>query len=29
MKQDGVTQEPYEQLVVDCDEQHQGSIMKN
>ena len=27
-KQDGVTQEPYEQLVVDCDEQHQGSIIE-
>ena len=27
-EQDGVTQEPYEQLVVDCDEQHQGSIIE-
>ena len=25
---DGVLQEPYEQLVVDCEEQHQGSIME-
>jgi len=27
-EQGGVTQEPYEQLVVDCDEQHQGSIIE-
>ncbi|HBW84728.1 MAG: translational GTPase TypA [Gammaproteobacteria bacterium] len=27
-EQEGVTQEPYEQLVVDCDEQHQGSIIE-
>ena len=27
-EQDGVAQEPYEQLVVDCDEQHQGSIIE-
>jgi len=27
-EQDGVTQEPYEHLVVDCDEQHQGSIIE-
>lgn len=27
-EQDGVTQEPYEQLVVDCDEQHRGSIIE-
>lgn len=27
-EQDGVTQEPYEQLVVDCDEQHQGSVIE-
>ena len=27
-EQDGVTQEPYEQLVVDCDEQYQGSIIE-
>ena len=25
---DGVAQEPYEQLIVDCDEQHQGSIIE-
>jgi GTP-binding protein len=25
---DGELQEPYEQLVVDCEEQHQGSIME-
>lgn len=25
---DGVIQEPYEQLVIDCEEQHQGSIME-
>ena len=25
---DGVLQEPYEQLVVDCEEQHQGSVME-
>ena len=25
---DGQLQEPYEQLVVDCEEQHQGSIME-
>ena len=25
---DGVMQEPYEQLVIDCEEQHQGSIME-
>ena len=25
---DGVKQEPYELLVVDCDEQHQGSVME-
>jgi GTP-binding protein len=25
---DGVMQEPYEQLVVDCEEQHQGAIME-
>ncbi|MEH6635493.1 MAG: translational GTPase TypA [Halioglobus sp.] len=25
---DGVMQEPYEQLVVDCEEQHQGSVME-
>ena len=25
---DGVTKEPYESLVVDCDEQHQGSIIE-
>ncbi len=24
----GVTQEPYEMLVVDCDEQHQGSVIE-
>ena len=27
-EQDGVVQEPYEQLVVDCDEQHQGSVIE-
>ena len=27
-EQDGVAQEPYEQLVVDCNEQHQGSIIE-
>lgn len=27
-ERDGVTQEPYEQLVVDCDEHHQGSIIE-
>ncbi len=26
--EDGVTKEPYESLVVDCDEQHQGSIIE-
>jgi GTP-binding protein len=25
---DGVLQEPYEQLVVDCEDQHQGSVME-
>ncbi len=25
---DGVMQEPYEQLVIDCEEQHQGSVMQ-
>ncbi|MEH6582173.1 MAG: translational GTPase TypA [Halioglobus sp.] len=25
---DGVMQEPYEQLVVDCEDQHQGSVME-
>jgi len=25
---DGIIQEPYEQLVIDCEEQHQGSIME-
>ena len=25
---DGVMQEPYEQLVIDCEEQHQGAIME-
>ncbi len=25
---DGVMHEPYEQLVVDCEEQHQGSVME-
>ena len=25
---DGVIQEPYEQLVIDCEEQHQGSVMQ-
>jgi GTP-binding protein len=25
---DGVLQEPYEQLVIDCEEQHQGSLME-
>jgi len=25
---DGVIQEPYEQVVIDCEEQHQGSIME-
>jgi GTP-binding protein len=25
---DGVMQEPYEQLVVDCEEQHQGAVME-
>ena len=25
---DGVMQEPYEQLVIDCEEQHQGSVME-
>jgi GTP-binding protein len=27
-EEDGVTQEPYEMLVVDCDEQHQGSVIE-
>ena len=27
-EEDGVTKEPYESLVVDCDEQHQGSIIE-
>ena len=27
-EQDGVAQEPFEQLVVDCAEQHQGSIIQ-
>jgi len=25
---DGVLQEPYEQLVIDCEDQHQGSVME-
>jgi GTP-binding protein len=25
---DGVMQEPYEQLVIDCEDQHQGSVME-
>lgn len=25
---DGVLQEPYEQLVIDCEEQHQGAVME-
>ncbi len=25
---DGETQEPYETLTIDCEEQHQGSIME-
>ena len=25
---DGVKQEPYEELVIDCDEQHQGSVIE-
>jgi len=25
---DGVLQEPYEQLVIDCEEEHQGSLME-
>jgi GTP-binding protein len=25
---DGVMQEPYEQLVIDCEERHQGSVME-
>ena len=25
---DGVMQEPYEQLVIDCEEQHQGAVME-
>jgi GTP-binding protein len=25
---DGVLQEPYEQLVIDCEDQHQGSLME-
>jgi GTP-binding protein len=25
---DGVMQEPFEQLVIDCEEQHQGSVME-
>ena len=25
---DGVIQEPYEQLVIDCEDQHQGSVME-
>ena len=25
---DGVVQEPFEQLVVDCEDEHQGSIME-
>jgi len=27
-EEDGVTQEPYEMLVVDCDEQQQGSVIE-
>ena len=27
-EQDGEAQEPYEKLVVDCDEQHQGSVIE-
>jgi GTP-binding protein len=27
-EKDGVKQEPYELLVIDCDEQHQGSVME-
>jgi len=27
-EEDGVKQEPYEILVVDCDDQHQGSVME-